>query len=543
MTTWFIMGFLLLTLIVLYNKPRLMVWTLTIFIYLLLTKLLGLNVSTFVFFCVSLTYLGIAVFFNIKPLRYILSRVIYSKAKKIIPGISETEKLALDAGDAWYEKELFLGKPDFNLLHNSRKFTLSAEEKNFLDIETTQLCNMIDEWHITNVEKDLPVALWDFIRDKGFFGLVIKKEYGGKGFSAAAHSEIVMKIATRSVSGAVTVMVPNSLGPGELLYHYGTAQQKEYYLPRLAKGLEIPCFALTGPISGSDATAMPDKGVVCYGEHDGKQVLGIRLSNINKRYITLAPIATLVGLAFKLEDPDSLLAGTGRAGITCVLLPHNHPGLKIGNRLLPLNQVFMNGTVRIEETFIPIDWIIGGQEMAGEGWRMLVECLSIGRSISLPACGTANALFSTVMTSAYATIREQFKTSIGQFEGVEDQLAKMGGVSYMMNATRQFTVGSVDEGIKPAVASAISKYHLTENGRTVMNSAMDVHAGRAIIMGPNNYLASQYQGVPVGITVEGSNIMTRNLLIYGQGMMQCHPYLRDIYESLTNDSQFKKFDD
>ena len=543
MTTWFVLGYFVLTLVLVYFTPRLIVWTLAMLAYLVLSHVVfSEHISMVAFVFLSIIYVAVAVFFNIKPLRYFLSKPVYFKAKTLIPGISETEKLALDAGDPWYEKEIFRGMPDYDVLHNTRKFTLTDEEKSYLNNETSQLCDMINEWTVTHVDKDLPVSVWNFIREKGFFGLVIKKEYGGKGFSAAAHSEIVMKIATRSVSAAVTVMVPNSLGPGELLYHYGTKEQKDYYLPRLAVGTEIPCFALTGDTAGSDATSIPDKGTVCYGEYKGQKVLGIRLTKVNKRYITLAPIATLVGLAFKLDDPENLLGGTGRVGITCALLPHDHEGLEIGNRLFPLNQVFMNGTVRVKESFIPMDWVIGGQAMAGEGWRMLVECLSIGRSISLPACGTANALLSTVTTSAYAAIREQFKVAIGNFEGVEDHLAKMGGLTYMMNATRQFTVGSVDEGIKPAVASAISKYHLTENGRTVLNSAMDIHAGRGIIMGPNNYLARSYQGIPIGITVEGANIMTRNLLIYGQGMMQCHPYLRTIYESLMGDNGFKEFD-
>ena len=543
MTAIFVLGFLLLTVVVLYIRPLLLVWTIAVLIYLGVACLLfrdSISMSTLSMF--SFIYLGVVVFFNIKPLRWILSKPIYFVAKKVIPNISETEKLALDAGDSWYEKEVFSGMPDFKRLHAIKKFTLSQEEQDFLNNETTQLCSMINEWQVTHVEGDMSIEVWNFLREKGFFGLVIKKEYGGKGFSAVAHSEIVLKIATRTVSGAVTVMVPNSLGPGELLYHYGTTEQKDYYLPRLAKGQEIPCFALTGPTAGSDATSIPDKGTVCYGEYEDKKVLGIKLTNVDKRYITLAPIATLVGLAFKLEDPDNLLSGVGKVGITCALLPHNHPGLEIGNRLLPLNQVFMNGVIRIKEAFIPMEWVIGGQAMTGEGWRMLVECLSIGRSISLPACGTGVALMSTVTTTAYAVIREQFKVSIGNFEGIEDQLAKMGGLTYMMNATRQFTVGSVDEGIKPAVASAISKYHLTENGRTVLNGAMDIHAGRAIIMGPNNYLARAYQGTPVSITVEGANIMTRNLLIYGQGMMQCHPYLRTIYESLIGENGFKEFD-
>ena len=543
MTTCFILGFIIISCIIVYFTPRLIVWSVGLLIYLfLMHKAYGAEINSIVFFIFSLFYAITTVIFNLKPIRRILSKSIYGIAKKSLPKISDTESVALNAGDPWYEKEIFQGKPDFNLLHNSQKFELNAEEKSFLANETEKLCSMLNDWEITHVEKDLPVAVWDFIRKNGFFGLVISKEYGGKGFSAAAHSEIVMKIATRSSSAAVTVMVPNSLGPGELLHHYGTEEQKNYYLPRLATGEEIPCFALTGPTAGSDATSLPDLGTVVLEEYNGKETLGIRLTGVDKRYITLAPIATLVGLAFRLKDPNGLLKGVGCEGITCALLPHNHLGLEIGHRLLPLNQVFMNGTVRIKDAFIPIDWIIGGQKMAGEGWRMLVECLSIGRSISLPACGTANALLSTVTTSAYALIREQFNTSIGNFEGVEEGLAKMGGLSYMMNATRQFTVAAVDAGVRPSVASAISKYHLTENGRTVLNLAMDIHAGRGIINGPHNYLAGAYQGIPIGITVEGANIMTRNLMIFGQGAMRCHPYIRSIYESLMQDNGLNRFD-
>jgi acyl-CoA dehydrogenase len=543
MTGWFIFGYFLLTCVVIYFSPRLIVWSLAMLAYFVVVYIIGVeqvNYATYIVF--AAISLIIAVFFNLVPLRMTLSRLIYSKAKGVIPGISETEKLALDAGDSWYEQEIFQGKPNFDLLHNSKKFELSEEEQAFVDNETEQLCGMINDWQIIHKDNDLPVEVWNFIRNNGFFGLVISKLYGGKGFSAAAHSQIVMKIATRSPSAAVTVMVPNSLGPGELLHHYGTDEQKNYYLPRLANGQEIPCFALTGPTAGSDATSIPDEGIICYDEFNGSKMLGIRLKNINKRYITLAPVATVVGLAFQLKDPDDLLNGIGKTGITCALLPHDHPGLEIGNRTFPLRQAFMNGTVKATEMFIPIDWIIGGQKMAGEGWRMLVECLSIGRSISLPACGTGNALFSTVMTSSYAAIREQFKVAIGHFEGVEDALAKIGGLAYMMNATRQFTVSAVDVGIKPSVASAIAKYHLTESGRKALDHAMDIHAGRAIIVGPNNYLASAYMTTPVGITVEGANIMTRNLMIFGQGAMRCHPFIRTEYESLMSENGVEVFD-
>ncbi|QLE78848.1 acyl-CoA dehydrogenase [Francisella sp. Scap27] len=467
---------------------------------------------------------------------------IYKTAKKSTPAISKTEQTALDAGENWFEQELFQGKPDFDKLHNLKKFEFSDEEQAFLDNETTELCNMIDDWKINYEDKDLTVEAWNFIRKKGFLGLVIDKEHGGKGFSAAAHSEIVMKLATKSVTAAISVMVPNSLGPGELLAHYGTDEQKKHYLPRLAAGDEIPCFALTGPTAGSDATSLPDKGVVCYENFQGKKTLGIKLKNINKRYITLAPIATLVGLAFQLQDPDGLLAETGAEGITCALLPHDHKGLEIGKRGFPLAQAFMNGYIKANDVFIPMDWIIGGQKMTGEGWRMLVECLSIGRAISLPACGTANTLMSSVITSAYASVREQFKVPIAHFEGVQEKLAETAGLAYIANATRQFTVAAVDSGIRPSVASAIAKYHLTEMGRTTINNSMDIHGGRAIIMGPNNYLAIPYMATPIGITVEGANIMTRNLMIFGQGAMKCHPYIRKEIESLMNDDE-KKFTD
>ncbi len=532
MNTLFILGFILLSMFVLYFTQRLMVWCLTIFTYLLIMYYIP-SINSILLTIVSSLSFGIALVGGVKFLRRILiTKYIFTIAKQVLPKISETEQLALNAGDTWYEKEIFQGKPNYKTLHSLKPFRLSDEERHFMKNEVMTLCSMIDDWKITHTDKDLPKEMWDYIRSKGFFGLVIAKEYGGLGFSAAAHSEIVMKLATRSISVAVTVMVPNSLGPGELLYHYGTTEQKNKFLPRLAKGDEIPCFALTGPTAGSDATSITDLGTVCHGIYNGQETLGIKLTNINKRYITLAPIATLVGLAFQLKDPDNLLHGVGREGITCALLPYNHDGLEIGNRLLPLDQAFMNGVVRIKETFIPMDWVIGGQEMVGEGWRMLVECLAIGRSISLPACGTASSLMATVMSSAYSLVREQFKVAIGTFEGVEEKLAQMGGLAYMLNATRQFTVSAVDNGIKPSVASAIAKYHLTENGRIAITGAMDVHAGRGVILGPNNYLARGYEGSPIGITVEGANIMTRNLLIFGQGSMRCHPYVRREYESL-----------
>jgi acyl-CoA dehydrogenase len=535
----FIIGIILLMSVTVYHSPKLWIWSFTNLIYLLVFSHWFsvahnlLVIWTSIFIIVSLL--------NIRVLRNIITYKIFTILKSLKAHLSETEKLALTAGNSWYEKDLLLGIPDFNKLHHYSKFILSEEEQQFIDNEVTAVCALVDEWQVTHVEHDLSLATWDFIRAKGFLGIVIDKKYGGKGFSPLAHSQIVTKLATKSTSLAVTVMVPNSLGPGELLQHYGTEEQKNYYLPRLATGEEIPCFALTGPTVGSDATAIPDKGVVCYGQYNNQRVLGIELSNVDKRYITLAPIATLIGLAFNLHDPDNLLAGVGKTGITCALLPHNYTGLEIGNRLLPLDQAFMNGTIRIKQTFIPMEFIIGGQQMAGSGWKMLVECLSIGRAISLPACGTGQSILATITTSAYAKIRQQFNSEIGSFEGVEAALATMGGITYMLNATRQFTVNAVANNLKPAVASAIAKYHLTENARHVLNNAMDIHGGKAIMMGKNNYLASAYQAIPIAITVEGANIMTRNLLIYGQGIMLNHPFLANIYTAL-NDDDFNKFD-
>lgn len=447
-----------------------------------------------------------------------------------MPKISQTEQEALNAGDIWWEAEVFRGNPNWDKLKGLALSALNAEEQAFLNQEVTELCQLLDDWKVVREDRDLPESVWQFIRDKGFFGMVISKQYGGKGFSAAAHSAVVMKIASKSLTAAVTVMVPNSLGPGELLHHYGTDEQKQRFLPSLAKGIDIPCFALTGPEAGSDATAIPDKGVVCKRMFNGVETLGICLS-LNKRYITLAPVATLVGLAFQLYDPEHLLGNNTDIGITVCLVPSNHPGLEIGERHIPLDLAFMNGPIRGQDIFVPLDWIIGGPKMAGQGWRMLVECLSIGRSISLPALSAANAAFSFCMTGAYAAIREQFKLPIGKFEGIEEALAKIGGFTYLLEASRLLTLTAVDQHKKPATASAIAKYHMTELSREVINAAMDIHAGRGIIMGPRNYLARAYQGVPISITVEGANILTRNLIIFGQGAMNCHPFVRKEFEA------------
>lgn len=448
----------------------------------------------------------------------------------VMPRISETELVALNAGDTWWEAQMFRGKPDWDKLKALPLSQLNAEESDFLEHEVDELCRMLNDWKAVYQDKDLPPEVWQFIRDKGFFGLVISKAYGGKGFSAAAHSAVVMKIATRSLAAAVTVMVPNSLGPGELLHHYGSDEQKQRFLPALAAGKEIPCFALTGPEAGSDATAIPDKGIVCKELFNGVETLGMRLT-LNKRYITLAPVATLVGLAIHLYDPDHLLGANSDVGITVCLVPSDHPGLEIGERHIPLDQVFMNGPIRGKDVFVPLDWVIGGPGMVGQGWRMLVECLSIGRSISLPALSAANGALSFCMTGAYVAIREQFKLPIGKFEGIEEALARIGGFTYMLEACRLLTLTAVDNHIKPATASAIAKYHMTELGRHIVNAAMDIHAGRGIIMGPRNYLGRAYQGVPISITVEGANILTRNLIIFGQGAMSCHPYVRKEFEA------------
>ncbi|MGH8756686.1 MAG: acyl-CoA dehydrogenase [Burkholderiales bacterium] len=445
--------------------------------------------------------------------------------KKVLPQVSQTEREALDAGTVWWDGDLFSGKPDWRKLLAVPKPQLTPEEQAFLDGPVEQLCAMLDEWRITHELYDLPPEVWQFIKDQGFLGMIIPKQYGGKGFSALAHSAVVTKLASRSGTATVSVMVPNSLGPAELLLHYGTEEQKSHYLPRLARGQEIPCFALTGPEAGSDAGSIPDYGVVCRGEFQGGQdVLGMRVT-WEKRYITLGPVATLLGLAFKLYDPDRLLGGNEEVGITLALIPTNTPGVNIGRRHFPLNAAFQNGPNSGKDVFIPMDWVIGGVERVGHGWRMLMNCLAAGRSISLPASSTGMAKLAARATGAYSRVRVQFKTPIGKFEGVEEALARIGGNTYMMDAARVMTAGAVDLGEKPSVISAIVKYHLTERGRQVINDAMDVHGGKGICMGPGNYLARAYQQIPVGITVEGANILTRSMIIFGQGAIRCHPYV------------------
>lgn len=453
--------------------------------------------------------------------------------KKVLPPLSSTEKEAMEAGSVWWDGELFSGSPDFTKLHQYPKPTLTAEEQSFMDNELETLLTMLDDHKIVKEDRDLPKEVWEYLRKERFFSLIISKEYGGREFSSLANSTIVSRIATRSISTAVTVMVPNSLGPGELLSHYGTQEQKDYWLPRLADGTDIPCFALTGPEAGSDAGGIPDQGIVCYGTHEGKEVLGIRL-NWNKRYITLAPVATVLGLAFKMYDPDNLLGDKKELGITCALIPADHEGVIIGERHDPLGLAFMNGPTRGEDVFIPMDWLIGGQEYAGKGWRMLVECLSAGRGISLPALGTAIGHLTSRTTGAYSYVRKQFGMSIGKFEGVAEALGRIGGLTYLLEATRTLTTTSLDLKEKPGIVTAIAKYHMTEMARTILNDAMDIHSGRAIQDGPMNYLGTHYLGIPVAITVEGANILTRNLMIFGQGATRCHPYVLKEMEAAAN---------
>lgn len=438
--------------------------------------------------------------------------------------MSQTESEAIDSGDTWWDAELFQGSPDWEQLLSYPKPILSEKEQAFIENQTETLCAMLDDWQITHHDLDMPKEVWDYIKKERFFAMLIPESYGGLGFSAYANSTIVHKIATRSATAAVTIMVPNSLGPAELLLKYGTQSQKDYYLPRLATAEDIPCFALTSEEAGSDATAMVDKGVVCYGEHQGKEVLGLKLT-WSKRYITLAPIATVLGLAVKLYDPEKLLGNQEELGITLCLLPTNHPGVEVGKRHFPLNQSFMNGPTRGQDVFVPMDWIIGGQSMIGKGWRMLVECLSAGRGISLPALATSAGKSCYRMTGAYALVRKQFRLSIGKFGGIEAAMARIAGFTYLLEAARHLTVTGIDEGKKPAIVTAIAKYHMTEMARQLMNDAMDVHAGRGIMMGPRNYLARGFQSLPISITVEGANILTRNLMIFGQGVIRCHPYV------------------
>lgn len=467
-----------------------------------------------------------------------LSKPIFSWARGVLPTMSDTEREALEAGDVWWDADLFTGNPDWSKLLAFAPAKLTDEENAFLHGPVDELCAMLDEWKINWEWRDLPPEVWSFIKAKKFFGMIIPKEFGGLGFSPYAHSEVVRKISSRSLTAAVTVMVPNSLGPGELLMRFGTKEQQDRWLPRLAAGQDIPCFGLTSPEAGSDAASMIDTGVICKGNFEGREVIGLKL-NWHKRYITLGPVATLLGLAFKAYDPDHLVGDQEELGITVALIPTHLPGVSIGHRHLPAMQVFQNGPNWGRDVFIPLDYIIGGQERLGQGWKMLMTALAAGRGISLPSLSAAGAAYAARTTGAYARIREQFGISISKFEGIEEPLARIAGTAYLLDAARRLTCAALNEGHHPAVISGIMKLHATERMRIAIDDAMDIHGGKAVIDGPQNYLGGLYRSVPVGITVEGANILTRNLIVFGQGAIRAHPYLLQEMNALSETDRDK----
>ncbi len=491
--------------------------------------------AEFVFYFIIISISGLC----LPPIRRkVLTRPLFNKMRAALPRISQTEREALEAGDNWWDAELFTGKPDWQKLMDLPAAKLTDEEQDFIDGPVETLCTMLDDWDITHNRRDLPSTVWHYIRKNKFCGIIIPKQYGGLEFGEFAHSQIVMKISSRCSSAAVTVMVPNSLGPAKLLLAYGSKKQKDYYLPRLAAGTDIPAFALTGSQAGSDAGAMPDTGVLCYADFDGHEQLGIRL-NWEKRYITLGPVATVLGLAFKLFDPEHLLGEKEELGITVALIPTDTPGISIGKRHIPLDAAFQNGPNWGKDVFIPLDWIIGGREQVGQGWKMLMQCLATGRAISLPALSVGAAKLICRNTGAYARIRHQFNLPIGVFEGVEEVLARIAGTTYLMDAARHVTCAALDNGHKPSVISAIVKYQLTEGMRRIVNDGMDIQGGSGICLGPANYIGRLYQTIPVAITVEGANILTRTMMIFGQGAMRCHPFIQKEMDALsgTDDSK------
>lgn len=487
---------------------------------------------------ISIGALLFLILWGARPVRRrLISAPLLRQFRKVLPPLSTTEQQALDAGTVWWDGELFSGRPDWKLLLSIPPATLSPEEQAFMDGPLETLCNMINDWKITHEDHDLSVEIWDYIKQKRFFGMIIPKTFGGLEFSAYAHSQVVMKLASRSITAAVTVMVPNSLGPGKLLLHYGTRAQKEHYLPKLAAAEEIPCFALTGPKAGSDASAIPDRGVVCHGTWNGKQTLGVRL-NWEKRYITLGPIATIIGLAFKLYDPDHLLGDTASHGITVALIPRKTPGVEIGERHIPLDIPFQNGPIRGHDVFVPLEQIIGGEDGIGQGWKMLAESLAEGRGISLPSLATGAAKTAARYSGAYARIRRQFNMPIGQFEGIQEALARIAGYTYQADAARRLTLSGIDLGEKPSVITAIVKYHLTERYRRITNDAMDIQGGSGICLGPSNLTGRTYQAIPISITVEGANILTRSMIIFGQGAIRSHPWvLKEFHAAAEEDRE------
>lgn len=539
-----ISGLTVITVLMLYHRLSLYLWASSILVVVWAYWWVLTPTAFYLAFNVLIT-IGLLAIVLPQIRRILFSKTLFKAFKKILPPMSDTERQALEAGDTWWDAELFTGKPNWKRLLDTPEPRLTDEEQAFLDGPTHKLCEMIDDWVITHHERRIPDSVWEYMKQGHFFGMIIPKKYGGLEFSALAHSSVVLKVSSRSLSAAVTIMVPNSLGPAELIMEYGTEEQKEYYLPRLACGKDIPCFALTSAEAGSDAGAMPDLGTVCYGSHDGKDnVLGIRL-NWKKRYITLVPVATLIGLAFHLEDPDNLLGKGTEPGITCALIPRNTPGVEVGRRHYPLNQAFQNGPTEGHDVFIPVDWIIGGAERAGQGWQMLMESLSVGRSISLPSLSVGGAMMASRATGAYARIREQFGLPIGKFEGVEERLARIAANTYMMDAARILTLGAVDRGHHPSVLSAIVKQQLTEKMRVVVNDAMDIQGGSGISLGPRNIFGRVYQALPISITVEGANILTRSLIIFGQGAVRCHPYVFKEMEAAAMEDRsaaLKQFD-
>ncbi|MCY3768963.1 MAG: acyl-CoA dehydrogenase [Gammaproteobacteria bacterium] len=518
-------------------------WMIASVVVLLLTMITGLTSLFFsLLFILVFSVTCVLLFFAPSFRKQYVSLKVFELFRQKMPPVSRTEQEAIDAGTVWWEAELFSGTPNWEVLFGVPRPALSEEEKRFLDGPAAELCEMVDDWEVTHELNDLPAAAWDFIREKKFFALNASREYGGLGFSAHAQSCIIQKLASRSATLAATVMVPNSLGPAELIFHYGTDEQKSRYLPRLAAGKEIPCFGLTNPWAGSDAAGMPDCGVVCRGKYKRKNVLGFRV-NWEKRYITLGPVATLLGLAFRGYDPDHLLGDEEELGITCALVPTGTRGVSIGARHLPLNMAFQNGPNWGKDVFIPMDWIIGGQEQVGQGWRMLMESLAAGRGISLPAAATGAAKMAARTSGAYAQVREQFGIPIGRFEGIEEVLARIGGRTYLLDSARTAMTSALSLGERPAVLSAIAKQQCTDLSRMVINDAMDLHGGKGICLGPGNYLARAYQQVPIGITVEGANILTRSLIIFGQGSIRCHPHLLKEMQAISREDESEGLDE
>jgi len=516
-------AFLLVGAIAAYHRLRLPVWAALTATALVACWLLGASGTATVVAAIVTALIAVPLLLPQIRLPFI-TKPLLGFYTKILPPLSETERVALEAGTVGWEGQLFSGKPDWDVLHNQPRPTLSADEQAFLDGPVEELCKMIDDWQITHVDADLSPALWDYIKKNKFFGMIVPKEYGGLGFTALGNHKVIQKLASMSSVVSSTVGVPNSLGPAELLMHYGTQEQKDHYLPRLADGREVPCFGLTGPWAGSDATSIPDFGIVCMGDWNGARVVGVKLT-FDKRYITLAPVATLIGLAFRMYDPEGLIGDKQDIGITLALLPRDTAGVEIGRRAMPLNSPFQNGPIRGKDVFIPLSQLIGGEAYAGKGWQMLVECLSIGRSITLPSTASGGSKFGAVVTGSYARIRKQFGLSVGRFEGVEEALARIGGNAYTISALAEASAAAVARGELPAVPSTISKYHCTEMGREVARDTMDIIGGKGIILGPRNFAGRNWQAAPIMITVEGANIMTRSLMIFGQGAILCHPWV------------------